>query len=307
MRRLRPVAIALTVALLGAVFAVGLRRQSAAATGASPGPVVQIHSVHGASFLPALEGRRPIFILAIGSDARTGGDPLHSRGDSIHIIGLDPARQRATILGFPRDSWVSIPGHGTTKLTSALTFGGPQLMAQTLEDLTGIHIDFWILTTFWGVPRMVDAIGGLTVNVPQTLNDPYSGAFLKAGTHHLTGAQILAFARDRHDFATGDLARSANQGTIMIAALAQLQRMVVKNPSNLLVWIAAAWRNVSTDLPIDVLLDLALAAMQIPAQNVNSLVVPATTGTVGAASVVFISSSAQSIYADMRADGIVGH
>ena len=306
MKRTRPLAIGLTVALVGGLLAVGLLRGRTAASAAS-GPVVEIHSVHGASFLPALQGSKPLFILAIGSDARPGGDPLHSRGDSIHIIGIDPTHKRATILGFPRDSWVSIPGHGTSKITSALTFGGPELMAQTLEDLTGIKIDFWILTTFDGVRHMVDAIGGLTVRVPMDLSDQYSGAFLKAGVRHLTGYNVLAFARDRHDFPTGDLARSANQGTIMIAALSQLQRVIAKDPSALLIWIAAAWSNVHTDLSIDVVLDLALAATQIPAQNVNSLVVPATTGAVGAASVVFISSSAESIYADMRTDGIVGN
>jgi len=305
MRRARPAAIALTVALVAGLIAVGLFRRGPAAA-AQTGPLVEIHSVHGASFLPALEGSKPLFILAIGSDARPGSDPLHSRGDSIHIVGIDPTHRRATILGFPRDSWVPIPGHGTTKITSALTFGGPELMAQTLENLTGIRIDFWLLTTFGGVRHMVDAIGGLTVRVPMDLSDKYSGAFIKAGVRHLSGSNVLAFARDRHDFATGDLARSANQGTIMIAALSQLQRVIAKDPSALLIWIAAAWGNINTDLSIDVVMDLALAATQIPPQNVNNVVVPAPTGTVGAASVVFISSSAQAIYADMRADGIVG-
>jgi len=305
-RRARTVAMGLTVALVAGLLAVGLLRGRTAAS-AAPGPVVDIHSVHGASFLPALQGSKPLFILAIGSDARPGGDPLHSHGDSIHIIGIDPAHQRATILGFPRDSWVSIPGHGTTKITSALTFGGPALMAQTLENLTGIKIDFWILTTFGGVSHMVDSIGGLTVRIPMNLSDQYSGAFLKAGVHHLSGGKVLAFARDRHDFATGDLARSANQGTILIAALSQLHRVIAKDPSALLIWIAAAWHNIHTDLSIDVVLDLALAATQITPENVNNVVVPATTGTVGTASVVFISSSAQAIYADMRTDGTVGH
>jgi polyisoprenyl-teichoic acid--peptidoglycan teichoic acid transferase len=306
MRRARPVAIGLAVALVAGLLAVGLLRGRTAASAAA-GPVVDIHSVHGASFLPALQGSKPLFILAIGSDARPGGDPLHSRGDSIHIIGIDPAHQRATILGFPRDSWVAIPGHGTTKITSALTFGGPALMAQTLENLTGIKIDFWILTTFGGLSHMVDSIGGLSVRIPMNLSDKYSGAFLKAGIRHLNGGRVLAFARDRHDFPTGDLARSANQGTILIAALTQLHRVIAKDPSALLIWIAAAWHNIHTDLSIDVVLDLALAATQIPSANVNNVVVPATTGTIGAASVVFISSSAQAIYADMRADGIVGH
>src|SRR5262249_57341599 len=125
----------------------------------------------------------------------------------------------------------------------------------------------------------------------------YSGAFSRAGVRHLTGAKVLAFARDRHDFPTGDLARSANQGTIMIAALSKLQQVIAKDPSALLIWIAAAWSNIHTELSIDVVLDLALAATQIPAQNVNSVVVPATTGAAAPPTLLFISSPAPPIYA----------
>jgi LCP family protein required for cell wall assembly len=304
MTRRRVAASALVLVFLAVAFVAGFRGGGSGPAAAAD--AIEIHSVHGASFLPALQGQKPLFILVLGSDARGDRYALNSRGDSIHIIGIDRAHDRATILGFPRDSWVPIPGHGTGKITTALTFGGPQLMAQTLENLTGIRIDFWVLTTFHGLTKMVNAIGGLTVNIPQNLNDPYSGAHIKAGLHHLRGGQVLAFARDRHDFATGDLARSANQGMIMLAALHQLKRAVMKDPSALLIWITAAWRNVHTDLSIDVVLDLALAAAQVPEGNVNNLIVPATTGSVGAASVVFISSSAQSVYADMRANGVVG-
>src|SRR5207245_6178256 len=102
---------------------------------------VEIHAAHGASFVPALEGKRPLFILVLGSDARPGEQVDRLRSDSIHIIGVNLATHRATILGFPRDSWVPIPGHGTTKINEAMVFGGPPLLIRTLENLTGIHID----------------------------------------------------------------------------------------------------------------------------------------------------------------------
>src|SRR5207247_2881382 len=85
--------------------------------------VVEIHSAHGSSFVPALEGKRPLFILALGSDARPGQRVTGERSDSIHLIGIDAAHHRASILGFPRDSWVNIPGHGVAKINTALTFG----------------------------------------------------------------------------------------------------------------------------------------------------------------------------------------
>jgi anionic cell wall polymer biosynthesis LytR-Cps2A-Psr (LCP) family protein len=153
-------------ALAGALVMVGPQRH---ARGTPVGAeFVEIHSVHGRSFVPALEGKRPLFILALGSDARPGGPVERSRSDSIHLIGVNTKSHRATILGFPRDSWVNIPGHGTDKITTAMYFGGPALIVQTIEQITGIQIDFWVLTTFVGLRTMVGKIGGLDVVVQIT-------------------------------------------------------------------------------------------------------------------------------------------
>lgn len=267
---------------------------------------VQIHSAHGASYVPALQGRRPLFILALGSDARPGESVTGQRSDSIHLIGVDLKRRRATILGFPRDSWVHIPGHGTTKINTAMTLGGPSLTVRTVESITGIRIDFWMLTSFGGLRRMVNGIGGLKVYVPRPMHDPFSGADFSKGLHRFNGSKALAFARDRHDVPGGDLGRSANQGRLLLAALSRLHKVFDDNPGTIFKWIAVGWRNIRTDLSVTTLLDLALTATQVPPKNVKNLVVPATIGQVGSASVVFISSSARQIFADMQADGAVG-
>lgn len=267
---------------------------------------VEIHSAHGSSYIPALEGKRPLFILALGSDARPGQNIERERADSIHLIGVDLQHDRATILGFPRDSWVNIPGHGTTKINTAMVFGGPELMVRTVESITGIRIDFWLLTSFNGLIRMVDAIGGLTVNIPRPMHDKFSGANFSKGRRILKGPAALAFARDRHDVPGGDLGRSANQGRLLLAALSKLHDVFGTDPGNLLKWIAVGWKNIRTDLSLQTLLQLGLTATRVPASKVTNMVVPATTGTVGSASVVFISGKARSIYADLRADGYVG-
>jgi LCP family protein required for cell wall assembly len=201
---------------------------------------------------------------------------------------------------------VNIPGHGTDKITTAMYFGGPALTVQTIENLTGIQIDFWLLTAFAGFRHMVSGIGGLDVRVTTPMHDHYSGADFTKGVHHLNGSRALAFARDRHDVPGGDLGRSANQGRLMMAALSKLHTTFDKDPSQLLNWLAVGWGSLHTDLGLSTMLDLALTATTIPSSNVNNQVVPATTGSVGAASVVFISASAQSVYADMRADGVIG-
>jgi polyisoprenyl-teichoic acid--peptidoglycan teichoic acid transferase len=298
----------LAASLVAAVAALSLGRHITprpAAADTSPTDVIEIHSAHGASFLPALEGRRPIFILALGSDARPGESIERQRSDSIHVIGINPALHRATILGFPRDSWVPIPGFGTSKINTAMADGGPSLTVRTIENLTGIRIDFWMLTSFQGLANLVNGIGGLTVRVLQPMHDGFSGSNFKPGVRHFSGSQALAFARDRHSFTQGDLARSANQGRLFLAALSSLHSVFARDPAQILRWLMVGWRNIHTDLSVRTLLDLALTATKIPLNHVNNLVVPATTGTVGSASVVFIRPSASGIYADMRADGVV--
>lgn len=265
---------------------------------------LQIRSAHGASFLPALEGRRPLFILAIGSDARPGQAPQSTRADSIHLIGMDLRRKRATILGFPRDSYVPIPGHGTDKINSALFFGGPELVVQTIESLTGIRIDFWALTGFQGFVRFWNDVGPINVDVPRPMFDSASGANFTAGVHSFVGREALAFARDRHDVPGGDIGRSENHGRLLIEALGAFAKKVKANPAELLLWLSAGWRTVTTDISSKELFDLALTVAQFKKKAVNNLVVPSSTGSAGAASVVFISSSASAIYADMRADGV---
>ncbi|HEV8420962.1 MAG TPA: LCP family protein [Actinomycetota bacterium] len=301
-RAVGAVAVVAVAATVG-VQALGANGRSGPARAAD---LVEIHSAHGASYVPALQGKRPLFILAMGSDARPGQSVAGQRADSIHIIGVDLKRHRATILGFPRDSWVHIPGHGTTKINTAMTLGGPRLMVRTVESITGIRMDFWMLTSFGGLIRMVNGVGGFKVYVPRPMHDRFSGANFRKGTQHFSGREALAFARDRHDVPGGDFGRSRNQGRLMLAALSQLHRVFKNSPGRIFEWIAVGWRNIRTDLSVNTLLDLALTATSIPPKNVRNLVVPARTGQVGSASVVFISSSARRIYADMRRDGVVG-
>jgi LCP family protein required for cell wall assembly len=301
-RSVRIVGIGLALVVLGSAAVMRFNVGGQPAVAAEQ--FVEIHSAHGSSYVPALQGKRPLFILVLGSDARPGEPALRERSDSIHIIGVNLVSHRATILGFPRDSWVNVPGHGSSKITTAMSSGGPSLTVATIEQLTGIRIDFWLVTTFRGLSNMVDRIGPLKVRVSQPMRDSFSGADCSPGVHKFLGGQALAFARDRHDVPNGDLTRSKNQGVLMVSALSKLHADFTRNPSTLFSWMLAGWSNMHTNLGAGTLLNLILTATQIPTSHVNNRVVPATTGSVGAQSVVFISPSASAIYADMRADGI---
>ncbi len=271
---------------------------------ASAQPFLEIGQAH-AGFAPTLDGSRPIFILFIGSGARPGEDVEHSLADSIHIVSINPAKHRSAILGIPRDSWVDIPGHGSSKINSSMVYGGPQLLVQTIESLTGIHLDYWVLTTFWGFTTMVNNIGGLTVDVPFAMHDSYSGSDFEPGVQVLKGPDALAFARDRHSLPEGDFGRSEDGGRLIVAALQQFRKEYSKDPSRLLTWVAAGLRNVQTNVPFDQVLELAFTALSVNPKYVENVVAPGTTGMVGGSSVVNLTSQAQTIFHDMAGDGLI--
>lgn len=271
-------------------------------------PALQLRRVQHADFVasPAKEG--PIFILAIGSDARPGVCLPVERclADSLHLIGINPRSHAATILGFPRDSWVEIPGVGTRKINESLHSGGPELVVQTVESLTGITIDYYLLASFTGVVEMVDGIGGLEVNIPYAMNDPASGAVFPEGPRLLTGKEALAFSRNRKDTPKGDFSRSENQGRVILSTLEKLQEEYEEDPTVLFQWIAVGSARLQTDLSLAEVFDLMLTGLTIEPGQVENLVVPGSNGFVGDAAVVFLAPGADSIYADMRNDGVVG-
>jgi LCP family protein required for cell wall assembly len=309
--------LALVVALTSVVI---LRARAGEAASATPSPSpsatlseaarlppLTLGAAHpGVSYVSALQGERPLFILALGSDARPGQPIEQQRSDSIHIIGVNLVTHHASILGFPRDSWVDIPGHGFGKINSAMVMGGPKLMIQTLEALTGIKLDFWLLTSFPGFKAMVDGIGGVTVDVPYPMHDDYSHADFEPGVHELNGSQALAFSRDRHDVPGGDLGRSFDQGIMFMSVLSRLHDTFGNDPGIVFKWISIGWHNVSTELSVPTLLELGLTASQVASGDVTNTVVPGIGGFEGSAAVVFLSPEAPKLYADLKADGVIG-
>jgi LCP family protein required for cell wall assembly len=282
------------------------RPPSASGAQTTLGATMQLRRVQHADFVPARETGDPIFILAIGSDARPGVCMPVERclADSIHLIGINPKRHAATILGFPRDSYVPIPGFGTSKINNALARGGPQLVVRTVEQLTGIRIDYYLLTSFSEFVGMVDLIGGLEVDIPYAISSSGNLPPFQAGPRKLDGEQALALARNRKGTPNGDFSRSENQGLIILAALAQLREEFAQDPATLFRWIAAGTPRVRSDLGLDEVFELMLTALTITPEKVRNLVLPGGVGYAGTSSVVFLGASADRIFKDMRKDGL---
>lgn len=107
---------------------------------------------------------------------------------------------------------------GRGKINSALVFGGPVALQRTVVAATGVPLEGYLITGFDGFPRLIDGIGGLTVNAPVAVKGGPSGVIVRAGVNKLTGDQALAYGRARHGVDGGDFGRSANQGRIIMAA-----------------------------------------------------------------------------------------
>jgi LCP family protein required for cell wall assembly len=172
--------------------------------------------------------------LITGSDSRqglttkqerklaTGFDVSGQRSDTIMILHIPANGGRAVLVSLPRDSYVPIPGNGYNKINAAYSFGGPKLLAQTVETVTGLHIDHYMGIGFGGLVNVVDAVGGVHMCLPHPITDPAAGLHLKAGCQTLNGDQALGFVRTRHLFAGQDLQRVQNQRLFMSALLRKL-------------------------------------------------------------------------------------
>lgn len=244
-----------------------------------------------------------IFVLAIGNDARSG-NPDSALADAIHLIGINTKTMKAGVLNFPRDSYVNIPGYGSAKINEGLFAGGPQRVADTVENLTGIRIDYWLMTGFVGFQQIIKELDGVKMNIPTAHNDTgASGSVLSAGVQKLKGHEALAYARARKVFSGGDIARSTHQGDILLALQRKLHVEAAKNPASLLRWVTVTKQHTRFDLSAEEMFRLGIIATQIKPKDVGHVTVPVSLGHVGAASVVFISPGARSIYERFKANG----
>ena len=261
---------------------------------------MEIIKVDEGRFRPA--PGKPVFVLVMGQDARPGQN--QSRGDALHVVGINPEAGQATILNIPRDTWVNIPGRGMDKINAANYYGGPLLQARTVAALLGVEIPIVLSTGFDGLADMVDELGGINVNVPVPMNDPASGAIFPAGTVRMDGGAALAFARNRN-LAGGDFTRTHDGGILMLAGLDKL-RDSAPTAANTLKWMAVLARHVRFDgIGLGDLYRLGRVVLSIEPEKVRNITMPGTTGSAAGQSVVFVGGSAPALFADFRDDGLL--
>jgi LCP family protein required for cell wall assembly len=172
--------------------------------------------------------------LITGSDSRqgltrkqerryhTGKNVPGQRSDTIMLLHIPGNGGPPILISLPRDSFVPIPGYGQNKLNAAYSFGGPKLLAETVQNVTGLRVEHYMGIGFGGLVNVVNAVGGVTMCFKHSLSDAASGLHVKKGCHTLNGGKALAFVRTRHNFASQDLQREQNQRVFLRALLSKV-------------------------------------------------------------------------------------
>lgn len=183
--------------------------------------------------------------VIIGSDSRTA-DPGQGRSDVLMVLHLDGDRRGASLISFPRDMYVAIPGHGKNKINAAYAFGGAPLTVRTLEALLDVRMDHVAIIDFTGFIALTDELGGVTVDNPYA--SVSQGYDFPVGEVTVRGEQALAYVRERHQLPGGDLSRAERQRLVVQAMLAKVgSKDVLLNPVKLNRFVGAAARQVTVD------------------------------------------------------------
>lgn len=243
--------------------------------------------------LPEL--KRPVNILLLGikvvrSDLENRGIPFekqdvgydhlvnsfHGLSDSMLLLRFDPEKNKVSVLSIPRDTRVNIRGYGVRKINHANDYGGPALTASVASELLGgVKIDRYVRVNVQGVEKLIDALGGVTVDVPKDMkyNDFSQHLYidLKKGVQHLDGDKALQFLRFRYD-EYGDISRVQRQQMLMRSAVEQTLKpaTIVKIPQIL----SVIQSHLDTNLTVRELMALSNFASKTDRSNINMMMLP---------------------------------
>jgi LCP family protein required for cell wall assembly len=244
-----------------------------------------------ADALKPWSGTERVSILLLGIDHRPECEeegPAHT--DSMMVLTIDPVSMSASVLSLPRDLWVEIPDIGLDRINQAHYFGdlyeypggGPALAMETVSLFLGVPLNYYATVNFNAFIEVVDLIGGITIEVPETIDDPdYPDScygidpfYIEEGTHRLDGTQALKYARTRETFG-GDVDRAGRQQAVVMAARDQILRLNIL--PQLIAQSPRLWQtlqdNVRTNLTLDEGLQLALLMQDIPADRIETAVI----------------------------------
>lgn len=217
--------------------------------------------------------KEPFYMLLLGTDksesrensAQYAGDSF--RSDSIILLRVDPVNKKATMVSLHRDTLVDMGEHGQQKLNAAYSYGGASYMVDTVSSLAGVGISHYAEIDFDAFKDVVDALGGVEVDVPVEINDEKAGGHLDKGKQTLNGEQALILCRSRHTYdaqGDGDAYRAANQ-RLVLSAIAK--KILQSDPATLANAVNVISQYVTTDLSVNDILALAQCMQGIDPDN----------------------------------------
>ena len=250
------------------------------------------------SDLQRVFGKPQLRILVMGLDENwTDKDIMYTTGartDTMIAVSIDLAGKQIGLLSIPRDLWVEIPKYGFGKINWAYGSGGPQRSEATVQrDLGTPPFDYYVVLKIDATKNIVDAIGGLDVNVEKNMDYEDSWGHLrihlKKGLSHLDGEQVVDYIRFRHD-PEGDFGRMRRQRQVLQNLVKQLRQPATLLHAASLLEIVR--QNVRTDMPYDRMFFLAMGLRDVTPQMVHAAQIPADIGWTDGESVLF-SNQAQ--------------
>jgi LCP family protein required for cell wall assembly len=261
----------------GALFFVG-------ATARYEGRVDRQDILQGLPKAPEEDLGTGMNFLVLGSDSRAGEDTQSldetgSRSDTIMIVHVKGDRSGAMIISIPRDSYVYVPAAGNwrggmNKINSALAYGGANLAAKTVYELSQIPLNGAMIVNFNGVHRMVAAVGGVNVCTPFKVTSYHTGKVWEPGCHDMSPEEAEDFMRQRYGVPGGDFGRIKNQQNVIKGLLKKIvSGGVLTNPLKLDALLTTAAESLTVDNDLD-LRGLAFAVKDIKPDNVTYATVP---------------------------------
>src|SRR5262252_1286014 len=260
---------------------------TAAADSSKPAPP-QIASNLAAvvkTVLPDWQGTEPVNILLMGIDKRDDESIDGTRSDTMILASIDPVAKSAAMVSLPRDMWVSIPGcgpragciGGMQRINVAHAVGGPDLAVQTVSRDFSVPIQYYARVDFRGFQQMVDAVGGVVIDVDWPVKDDeyptpdygYQRIYFGPGPQLMSGEQALEYARSRHG--TSDFARAGRQQKVIVSVRNRVLQLDMLTRAPELLGIAQ--KSLATNLQPVQMLALAKLVSQIDRDRISNLVI----------------------------------
>lgn len=240
------------------------------------------------------EAEPPVIVLILGIDKR---ERDIGRADTIMVASIDPKYKTIRLISLPRDTRATIPGFaGQSRINAAYGYGGAELVEQTVENLLKLEIDYYVATDFQGFAKIIDAVGGVEIDVEKAMDyDDYAQGLhihLKPGRQRLSGEEALQYVRFRGD-GLGDISLVDPVNNVYEGRIERQQKFVkavaeqILDPAN--IWKAPALIRrladaLDTNMPMTTILRYAAIVQNIPTSNIFTSVLPGSAQTINGAS-----------------------